>query len=131
MSRYCLDTSAYSHFKRGRDKVGDLIDEAVWIGVPTIVLGELWSGFRQGKQQRRNESELNEFLRHPSVETIAVDAEVGATYAAIVVALRSAGTPLPTNDIWIAACAVRSGSVVLTFDPHFRLIEQAGSLILS
>ncbi|HEY3567135.1 MAG TPA: hypothetical protein VGP73_04305 [Thermoanaerobaculia bacterium] len=47
MSRYCLDTSAYSHFKRGDPAVVDLIDRADWLGLPSIALGELWIGFLQ------------------------------------------------------------------------------------
>ena len=52
-------------------------------------------------------------------------------YAEIVVALREAGTPLPVNDIWIAACAAAAGASVLTYDAHFRSIRRIGSIILS
>jgi hypothetical protein len=45
LSRYCLDTSAYTHFKSGDPAVVDLIDTAAWIGVPSVVLGELWMSF--------------------------------------------------------------------------------------
>jgi tRNA(fMet)-specific endonuclease VapC len=130
VSRYCLDTSAYSHFKRGDAAVVELIEHAEWLGLPAVVLGQLWSGFLLGSRRERNEAELLAFLAHPSVETVAVDREVGRIYAQIVVALRRAGTPLPTNDIWIAACAVRAGAVVVTYDPHFRAIEGAGSMVL-
>ena len=51
-------------------------------------------------------------------------------YAEILVTLRDRGTPLPTNDIWVAACAGRSGSTVLTFDEHFLAIERVGSRVL-
>lgn len=130
MSRYCLDTSAYSHFKRGDAAVVDRIDEAEWLGLPAVVLGELWTGFLFGSRREQNEAELSEFLAHRAVETVPVDDDVGRIYADIVVALRRAGTPLPTNDIWIAACAVRVGAVVLTYDPHFRSIERVGSMVL-
>ena len=48
-----------------------------------------------------------------------VDAETARAYADIVVGLRKAGTPIPTNDVWIAACAVRHGAAVITLDAHF------------
>ena len=44
MSRYCLDTSAYSHFQRGGERVTELVDQAEWVGVPTVTLGELKAG---------------------------------------------------------------------------------------
>ena len=59
------------------------------------------------------------------------EARGARVYAEIVTALRRAGTPLPTNDIWIAAIAARNGATVLTYDPHFRSIERIGSVILA
>jgi tRNA(fMet)-specific endonuclease VapC len=130
VSRYCLDTSAYSHFKRGHAPVVDVIDRADWIGVPSIVVGELWVGFRLGKWRERNQEDLAEFLRDPAVEELPVDGEIGQIYAEIVVALRKSGTPIPSNDIWIAAAAARAGATVLTYDPHFFAIRRVGSLVL-
>jgi len=130
VNRYCLDTSAYSQFQRGQEDVVRLVDTATWIGLPSVVLGELWTGFLQGGHADRNESELAAFLAPTVVEEIAVDHGVARLYAEILVALRTRGTPLPTNDIWVAACAARSGATVLTFDSHFAAIERVGSLIL-
>ena len=44
--------------------------------------------------------------------------------------MRNKGTPLPTNDIWIAATAIRAGATVLTFDAHFREIARVAVLVL-
>jgi len=131
LSRYVLDTSAYSHFKRGDDEVVALIDSAEWIGVPSVVLSELWSGFLSGRRAQQNERELQEFLSNTSVEEIVVDGRAARVYAEIVIALREAGTPLPVNDIWIAACAATAGANVLTYDAHFRSIRRVGAIVLS
>jgi tRNA(fMet)-specific endonuclease VapC len=131
VSRLCLDTSAYSHFQRGDVSAVNIIGAARWIGVPSIVLGELRTGFFLGGQAEKNEDELRRFLRHPMVEILDVDDDAARIYAEIMVVLRKAGTPLPTNDIWIAAVASRDGASVLTYDEHFRLIHRAGSTILS
>jgi tRNA(fMet)-specific endonuclease VapC len=131
VSRYCLDTSAYSHFKRGDPQVVDLVDRAEWLGIPSIVLGELWIGFLQGRRLAENQADLAVFLAHPAVEELAVDHEVSRIYAEIVVSLRKAGTPVPSNDIWIAANAARAGATVLTYDEHFRQILRVGSIVLS
>ena len=130
MSRFCLDTSAYSHLKRGDRRVIDLLDSAEWIGMPTIVLGELRVGFLLGARPEKNEAELRDFLAAPMVEVVGVDAEVSRHYAAIYVDLRRAGTPITTNDIWIAAAAAREGAMVVSYDDHFRAISRVGSVIL-
>lgn len=108
----------------------EAIDSAEWLGVPAIVLGELQLGFLLGGQTERNRRELAEFLANPVVEEIRIDHEIAHVYGEIVLALRRAGTPLPTNDIWIAAATARSGATLLTFDAHFARIERIGSLVL-
>ncbi len=131
MNRICLDTSAYSYFMKGDVPVVEIIASALWIGIPSIVLGELRTGFLMGSQRLRNEEELRKFQHHPMIETLEVDDEAARIYAEIIVALLSAGTPLPTNDIWIAAVAAREGATILTYDDHFSLIHRVGSTILS
>jgi tRNA(fMet)-specific endonuclease VapC len=131
MSRICLDTSAYSRYRRGDAPVIEIISRARWVGISSIVLGELRTGFQLGGQASRNEEELRRFLSHPAVEVLDVDDDASRIYAEIVVALRQAGTPVPTNDIWIAAVAARDGAAVVSYDEHFRLIPRAGSMILS
>jgi len=59
-----------------------------------------------------------------------VDEEVARIFTEIVVELCRAGTPLPTNDIWIAATAARTGATVLSYDNHFRLVGRVGSMLL-
>ena len=126
-----LDTSAYSHFKRGHAEVVDLLDSADWIGVTAVVLGELRAGFGLGKRRAANERELGRFLANPVVHVLVVDDEASQIYADIVVALRAAGTPIPTNDIWIAAVSAREAAMVVTFDGHFAAIGRVGHQILA
>jgi tRNA(fMet)-specific endonuclease VapC len=130
VSRFCLDTSAYSHFRRGDPDVSGLLDVAEWIGLPAIVLGELRTGFLLGARARENEAELRQFLDHPVVEELPVEGEVSRHFAEIVVDMRRAGTPLPTNDLWIAATAARYGALVLTYDGHFKKIARVGAVVL-
>jgi len=130
MSRYCLDTSAYSQLMRGHEAASGLLDRAEWVGMPAITLGELRTGFLLGARRLENEQELLDFLSHPVVELVPVDAEVSRHFSEIVVDLRRAGTPVPTNDLWIAACSARAGALVLTFDRHFESIARVGSVVL-
>jgi predicted nucleic acid-binding protein len=130
VSRYCLDTSAYSNFKRGDVQVVHLLESAEWLGISSIVLGELWIGFLLGRHLKKNEAELQEFLENPVVERLTIDHEVARIYSEIVADLRKAATPIPTNDIWIAAAAARAGATVLTYDPHFNNMSRVGALVL-
>lgn len=126
MIRLCIDTSAYSHFRRGDAEVVALLDSAAWIGVPAIVLGELRTGFGLGRRSEDNEAALRKFLGNPAVQVLEIDDATSCIYAEIVIALREAGTPVPTNDIWIAAAAACEGAPVVTYDRHFRRIGRVG-----
>ena len=131
MNRICLDTSAYSHFMRGDSSAVSIIAAAKWVGIPSVVLGELRTGFLLGGRAQENEDELSRFLGHPLVRVLDVDDAASRIYSEIIVALRRAGTPLPTNDIWIASVAAREGATVITYDQHFRAIQRIGAHILS
>jgi predicted nucleic acid-binding protein len=130
LSRLVLDTSAYSQFQRGHPETVARIDGAAWVGVPSVTVGELETGFRLGRRYDANHDLLERFLANPAVELMSVDGDVARIYAEIVAALRRAGRPLPTNDIWIAACAASVGATVLTFDAHFAEIDRVGALVL-
>ena len=130
MSRYCLDTSAYIQFRRGDPQTTAVIDGATWLGFPTVALGELYTGFFLTGSREEDSAHLRDFLTHPVVESIVVDDEVARQFGQLVADLRAADTPLPPNDIWIAACAARTSSVVLTHDSHFARIVRVGSVIL-
>ncbi len=114
-----LDTDAYSAFKRGDAGMVDSLSTADEILVPTPVLGELRAGFRAGSREAANLKELEAFLASPRVRAHPLGEETAIFYAEVHGALKAAGTPIPTNDLWIAAAALETGSVLLTRDAHF------------
>jgi tRNA(fMet)-specific endonuclease VapC len=128
--RVCLDTSAYSAFKRGHEEVVDLLQRAEEIVLPAVVLGELLAGFRIGSRDRANRRELDAFLESPRVRVAPVDADTAQRYAEILSYLRDRGTPIPTNDVWIGACAMQWGLRLLTTDAHFGRLPQLSLLPL-
>jgi tRNA(fMet)-specific endonuclease VapC len=130
VSRYCLDTVAYSHLKRGETRVTAILDRAEWVGVPVIVIGELCAGFAKGSRFEKNFAELNEFLALPVVETLAVDRAVAEVFGEMVDELRRKGRPIPLNDIWIAATCARAGATLITWDAHFREIPRIGTILM-
>ena len=124
MSAILLDTSAYAAFHAGHAGVGEAVRLASRVFVNAVVLGELRAGFRRGAKRARNEAYLRAFLASPRAGVLDVDDGTAERYAAIVDALRQAGTPIPTNDIWIAASAMQHGLAVVTTDAHYRRVAQ-------
>jgi tRNA(fMet)-specific endonuclease VapC len=122
--RVLPDTSAYSAAARDHFQIKRTLRLAGEIDVSPIVLGELKSGFRGGSRRLQNEARLQMFLDSPRIRLLRIDEETAERYAEILASLRVAGTPLPANDIWIAASAMQYGLRVVTTDAHFRLIPQ-------
>jgi tRNA(fMet)-specific endonuclease VapC len=119
IARLVLDTSAYSNFRAGHPGTHDFIAAAEIVLIPTIVIGELEAGFQLGRRERENRTLLAEFLSEPFVSVSPVTPSVARHYGRLFVDLRRAGTPIPINDIWIAATTLDCGGHLLTFDEHF------------
>ena len=119
-----LDTSAYSAFLRGNDEIKRALQEADEIYLNAVVLGELYSGFAQGSKEKKNREILKDFLSSPRIQIAGLDEETAERYAAIITYLRAKGTPIPTNDLWIAATAMQYGLKLLTTDNHYRAVPQ-------
>lgn len=124
MTRILVDTSAYSAFFRGDALAKEEISTCDEIYLNPVVIGELLSGFSRGRRHQRNKKELEDFLATPRVTVLQIDEETSIRYAAILAELWKAGTPIPTNDIWIAANAMQHGLEVLTGDAHFSKVTQ-------
>ncbi len=128
MMRVLIDTNIYSLAMRGNKTVIEYLQRIDQIGFSSISIGELWSGFKGGNNLNKNRTELHQFLDSPRLKIFTVDAETAEYYAEVLQQLKKAGTPIPTNDIWIAACAIQHGFKVLTRDKHFSHI--AGLILL-
>ena len=127
--KLCLDTNAYSMLAEGRASLRARLELAVDIILPATVLGELYAGFAMGHHRQTHTEQLMDFLALPGVVVAKTTAEVAERYGLLVAALKEAGSPLPTNDIWIAATAMSLGAKLVTYDRHFEKI--AGLLIVS
>ncbi len=130
MTRILLDTSAYSALLRGSVQVKEALQRAEEISMIPIVIGELLAGFTGGRFGKRNRRFLMEFLDTPRVRVINIDSETSERYAAVWTHLRSQGTPIPTNDLWIAASAMQHGLAVLTTDRHFLNVPQVLTVLI-
>lgn len=118
-----LDTNAYGKFKEGAPGAVAIIRRVPLIGLCSIVLGELLSGFVVGSREAANREELRQFIRRPRVRLLPVDEEVAEHYAVVYRSLKRSGQPIPTNDMWIVATALRHDLAVFTYDRHFRYLD--------
>ncbi len=115
-----LDTSGYSGLMSGDPEILELLARASRVLIPTVVIGELRSGFLRGSRNIENTRQLQVFLAKPSVAIVDVTEQTAERYAEIDVFLMAKGRPIPRNDVWIAASAYEHGCVLLTRDAHFR-----------
>lgn len=123
MNRILIDTNIYSGAMRGDAEIIEVLRQVELIGVSAISIGELLSGFKGGNRESENRQELGTFLDSPRVTLFSVDEYTAGHYCAILDQLRRHGTPIPTNDIWIAAVAFQHGLPLFTRDRHFSKIE--------
>ena len=115
-----LDTNVLIKFLRGNEKIAKVVSTYEQILVPTVVIGEYKAGVAgetaAGHQQL---SALEMFLDSTAVKIVGVTEDVANAYARIFRVLKANGTPIPQNDLWIAACAITKGAVVYSLDTHF------------
>jgi len=122
--RLALDTNRYVDFCRGVEAAVQRVQEAERIYLPFVALAELRAGFLCGTQARKNERGLTRFLNSPRVRTLYPDDQTTHHYARVFQQLREQATPIPTNDIWIAALVVQHDLVLFARDEHFDHLPQ-------
>ena len=118
-----MDTNAYVAFKRGDEKIVEVIQRCPDLLLCATVLGELLAGFAGGTRESRNREELGLFMQSPRVRTVGCGETTADNYGLVFAALRRKGRPIPTNDLWIAASALEHGAGLLTLDIHFAEID--------
>ena len=115
-----LDTNALSAVAEGEAGATRQISRAGQIAIPVIVLGEYRFGIAQSRRRREYEGWLEEMVI--ACRVLDVNAETAIGYAWIRVQLKAAGTPIPSNDAWIAALCRQHNLPILSRDRHFDLI---------
>ncbi len=116
-----LDTNGLSALAEGESLLEPILRNATEIALPVIVLGEYRYGIEQSRERQRYEHWLSEYL--PTFRVLHVDEETTRSYAAVRGELKRAGTPIPSNDVWIAALCRQHSLPLLTRDRHFDLVR--------
>ena len=122
--RIALGTNRYSDLCRGLPDVVALVGHAEVVFLPFVVVGELRAGFSVGRRGAENERVLRRFLGKPGVSVLFADDQTTHHYAAAYRHLRHQGTPIPTNDLWIAALALQHDLALCARDRHFDMLPQ-------
>jgi tRNA(fMet)-specific endonuclease VapC len=123
-STLILDTNGLSAIADGDAALEPILRQATEVAVPVIVLGEYRYGIRQSRDRQRYEQWLTESIRNYRI--LDVDQETAIAYATLRSELKRAGTPIPSNDVWIAALCRQHSFSLLSRDHHFDLVRGVG-----
>jgi tRNA(fMet)-specific endonuclease VapC len=122
MNKILLDTNAYSNYLKGDKAIFEKIIDSDRVFMSVFVIAELLTGFKGGSKEKENRAILTKFLSKSTVEILNAGMDTSEIFSTIKYELRKQGTPIPINDVWIAAHARQSGSTVITYDRHFEHI---------
>ena len=122
--RLLVDTNRYRDLMAGVEEVADRVMAADQVLLTFVNLGELRGGFLRGSKSHQNEALLTRFLNKTRVSILYANEETTHHYARLFSQLLRQGTPIPTNDIWIAALAVQHDLVLYSRDAHFDHLPQ-------
>ena len=122
--RVAIDTNRYTDFCRGDTAIVELLETAERVWLPFVVVAELRAGFAVGTRSAENDRSLQRLLGKSGIDVLYASETTTHCYAALFRQLRLQGTPIPTNDLWIAALVVENGLVLCTRDRHFSHLPQ-------
>lgn len=118
--KLALDTNAYVALHEGDPQLVEETRTADVVGLPIVVLGELWFGFMNGSKLRQNTKTFERFIATRRVHILQLDEQTARLFGETAMLLRKAGRPIQQNDIWIAALCKRHGFALATRDQGFR-----------
>jgi len=116
-----LDTNALSAIAEAEPRAVAAFSQAQSIAIPVVVLGEYLFGIAQSRRRVEYEQWISHVLRTFRVLDIGV--ETAAKYAQVRMELKRAGTPIPSNDVWIAALCRQHSLPLLSRDSHFERVK--------
>ncbi len=116
-----LDTNGLSALAEGEAALEPILRKAAQLAIPVIVLGEYRHGISQSRHRLQYERWLAEYL--PTFRILEVDEFTTLSYSAVRIELKRAGTPIPANDVWIAALCRQHALPLISRDRHFDAVS--------
>ncbi len=115
-----LDTNGLSALAEGEPALASILGQAAQIAVPVIVLGEYRYGISQSRYRKQYERWLSEYL--PAFRILDIDERTTLSYSGVRAELKKSGTPIPSNDVWIAALCRQHSLSLISRDRHFDYV---------
>jgi len=128
--RVALDTNRLTDLFRGDSALAEWLGACNQVWIPLSVLAEIQAGFLGGSRRHENEALLRAFLAKPTVGILIPSRETAEHYARLFVQLKTAGTRIPINDIWIAALVLEHDLALVTRDNHFQKLPQLSQVVI-
>ena len=121
--RLLVDTNAYTALFAGNEGIADLISDSEAILLSAVVVGELLDGFLGGTREEENRHDLEQMRAKSRTVVVPITADTAEWFATVKQQLRRKGTPIPINDVWIAASALEHGATLVSLDRHFENVD--------
>lgn len=122
MKKILLDTNAYTGLLSGDEAILAALSDADTVFMSIFVLGELHAGFRGGSREAANRAQLSDFLQRSTVRLLPATDSTAEVFGELKHRLKTAGKPIPINDLWIASQAIENGARLVTYDTHFSQV---------
>jgi tRNA(fMet)-specific endonuclease VapC len=121
-----LDSSVViRHFRDANALAGKLADyEELYL--PGPALAELYYGAFKSDRPQQHMAQIERFLA--AADVLNPDQDTSKHYGKIAAQLARSGTPIPQNDIWMAALSIQCGLPLATADRHFQQVEGLNAL---
>ena len=118
---FLVDTNIVIEVFKGNKEIADYLYKLSEIFIPSIALGELYTGINRVSNREKHLKRLNDFLKLTTI--LNVDGDTSVIYGELIADLYKLGKPIPTNDVWIAATAIQYNLTLLSSDKHFEKIN--------
>lgn len=119
--QYLFDTNIIIAFLNGEKSVIEKIYQLEVLNVSVITIGEMLYGANKSSNLKSNIEVYNDFFNNCNI--YIVDKKVSECYGKIRSELSQNGTPIPENDIWIAAIAKSNNKIIVSRDKHLNQIK--------
>ena len=118
---YLLDTNIVIRLFAEDSEIIEKIKKSKEIFIPSIVIGELYYGAQKSKRKKKNIEKIDQLVEIADI--LSCDYITARQYGRIKRELKEKGTPIPENDIWIAAISFQYDLELISQDAHFKAIK--------
>ncbi len=116
-----LDTSPIVAHIRKKISLYDFVDKSDQIFITIFTLGELQKGIYRADSMSKERARVNAFLHEVAI--LYPTADTAEHYGKVSGTLEAVGKRLPENDMWIAASAIETDTMLLSADRHFERVD--------